>query len=602
MQIGSKLNRHGLVKGDGELDDLLDPHQRWTDKIKIVHEWMRNAKDELVILCDEPMQWPATGHPHFSHGAQDLIDELVFNGTGCDVVFAGRAPSQIDITHVEELNPSSDPTELLGDDKWGPLQESAARLLEVGASKLASFSPLQLRLIVALLEVNEGRTATIWLNCADIADLSKALFDHLDKADGQWNPLATSWQRLSRVRRPFDDDLLTAIEVDQLDECERTMLDHCLLYERHESRMLHETLRSTGREAGEPPEGEESLQDTLANYYRARVERLRADDSEWLADEMEAFHHASKGSEFDFERHQPFFVEQLNALGYHLSMEEHRYQDAVVAYERALQWSEDDDYAHHYLAFNLDIQPREPERVEKHYKRAVELSPSHHWWHASLVNFYAATGNFDRAREAWNAAKAEFDAADASLTVHQCQDLYMRVARTMLEFGQIEFCQAVLRGIPVDLREEVSGYRTIARMAEARRLARDHGNFVPGPLLHKHWWREGPFLIEPSKQLEQWMAGEIKQTGEEGVLVEAAIIDAPPDPDEHPPSGVIKITPDELQEWGGLETGDIEAGDFVEIVIEDRDGELVTQLRVHQQREWEDDSLPRLRPDPKRYL
>jgi hypothetical protein len=313
---------------------------------------------------------------------------------------------------------------------------------------------------------------------------------------------------------------------------------------------------------------------------------------------MEAFHHASKSSEFDFSQHQPYFVEQLNALGFHLSMEERRYPDAVVAYERALEWDDKDDYAHHYLAFNLDIQPRDRERVERHYLKAVELSPSHPWWHASLVNFFAATGRFDRAREAWSVARSEFETPDANLTINQCQDLHIRVARTALEFGQIEFCETVLRGVPEDLREEVGGYETVRKMVDARRMARDHGNFVPGPLLKKHWWREGPFLFEP-EGVKQWMAGEVKESSDAGLLIDAAIIDRSGELEEPPPSGPLEVSAAELRSWGNMGPEQIGIGDFVELVIGE-DGE--TKLDVHQQREWEDTSLTRLRPDPRRYL
>jgi hypothetical protein len=174
----------------------------------------------------------------------------------------------------------------------------------------------------------------------------------------------------------------------------------------------------------------------------------------------------------------------------------------------------------------------------------------------------------------------------------------MWVARTALEFGQIDFCEMVLRGIPEELKQDVTGYSTVFRKMEAARFARDFGNFLPGPFLQRDWWRNGPVIFS-EEDTGQWVTGEVIGSSETGITLEAAVIDLEQTSEEPPDAEEIEIPADDLRLWG-QNPQQIKVGDFVELVISPSGDS--TKVAVHQIHEWVEESLPPLRPNPRRYL
>src|SRR5690606_4074472 len=127
--------------------------------------------------------------------------------------------------------------------------------------------------------------------------------------------------------------------------------------------------------------------------------------------EMEAFHHASKsGDQALCDELRVFFVVQLDALGRRLSIRARReqrrelYGAAATIFERALELDPGDDYAHHYLAFNLDVEGKDAQRVEEHYRQAVELQSNIVYWWSRYVTFLITRGRMAEARRAWDDA------------------------------------------------------------------------------------------------------------------------------------------------------------------------------------------------------
>ena len=101
---------------------------------------------------------------------------------------------------------------------------------------------------------------------------------------------------------------------------------------------------------------------------------------------------------------RPYFADQLDALGRALSRDFQRYRDAARYFERACKWEPEDDYAHHYLAYNLDIEASRPGDVEVHYQKAIELAAENAWWHVRWITYLVTRGRTAAAWVAWGEA------------------------------------------------------------------------------------------------------------------------------------------------------------------------------------------------------
>ncbi len=196
---------------------------------------------------------------------------------------------------------------------------------------------------------------------------------------------------MALVRGPFSEKFLDTLPYfTRLDAQTEDILRYCLLYQRNEGEfILHEKLRDEAKKWLDDKK-KQQIHTDLAEFYTKEFERKN--DITALSDEMEAFHHATAARQKDIlNRFRPFFVDQLDELGHALSRTK-RYAEAVEVFERAAQWDNNDDYAHHYLAYNLDIQGIEVKRVEEGYCRAIELNHRHVWWHSRWVCFLITRG------------------------------------------------------------------------------------------------------------------------------------------------------------------------------------------------------------------
>jgi len=276
------------------------------------------------------------------------------------------------------------------------------------------------------------------------------------------------------------------------------------------------------------------------------------------------------------------------------------FQRAVEVFERALKWDEQDDYAHHYLAFNLDVQGRDAPRVERHYTTASALQPGVVYWWSRYVTFLITRGRMADAQRAWS------DALDALGLPNEWQDEYVYmhmhlwVARLLVHRGQLDFAEEVLAAVPEQVVCEHPGIRAIRRRMEALLEARLRGAFVPGPHIEPRWWASLPHLLPPERdgqRLERWWAGRVDVV-EEGVLfLRVATLPC----ESEPELGMMEVSFDDFDAWSDDEKAAfIESGRFLELGSYQPGGAMIA--RVHRDRPWVDEDLPPLWPDPTRYL
>ncbi len=409
---------------------------------------------------------------------------------------------------------------------------------------------------------------------------------------------------MSLVRRPSADDLLKRIAGSPPDTMAEALLRNCLLYPDSDGHVLHWSLRLDAREhAWLTEDHERAVHQTLAGYYAERFRRRSgAGDPGALLDELEAYHHAThSGDAALLVDLKSYFADQLDALGRTLSREFKRYGDAARVFERACAWEPGDDYAHHYLAFNLDILAERPDDVEEHYQQAIEIAPGHAWWHSRWITYLVTRGRMDAARRAWNEALDALGPPDPDADSWIYENLHLWVARLLVHRGRLDFAENVLRGIPPLVRQWQPGIAAIARRLEALIEARRAGAVFPLSIPPGHWW-SGPHLCPQRRgsgaELTRWMPGRVDTIEEEKVHLHVA---RPPEAGEKPTYGFLSISVADFDRWThDQRAAELSAGQFVELAWYGDDP--FPMIRVHRMLDWEDPDLPPLFPDPTRYL
>jgi hypothetical protein len=267
-----------------------------------------------------------------------------------------------------------------------------------------------------------------------------------------------------------------------------------------------------------------------------------------------------------------------------------------------VEWDVEDDYGHHYLAFNLDVLGKHPQRVEEHYLRAIELDPLNVWWRSRWSNFLITRGRMPEAQAAWNAATDALGLPDQDADPRVYESLHLWVARLLVHRGQIDFADKVLRAIPPEVFLEHPGLRAIQRRLRFLVEAARTRVVFPLTIPPERWWR-GPHLCalqtESGKTLRRWLAGRIQEIDDDGVHL--VVAEPPAEQMGQPRFLSMSFSFSDFDRCSRDESAStLKAGRFVEIGVYGDEEILI--IRVHRPGHWEDQDLPPLFPDPLRYL
>lgn len=169
-------------------------------------------------------------------------------------------------------------------------------------------------------------------------------------------------------------------------------------------------------------------------------------------------------------------------LARYLSIERKRYHAAAEVYAACRRVFPHDDYAAHYMAFNLDRASAKRAEVEPGYRDAVALAPSNPWWNTRLITFLIRRGQHFEADRAWRTALAAID-PDGERLEHDpwlVAHLHGWVIDAWIEADQWLHAKALLSAIPVatlnrarQMRPQLSKFS--ARIHRAERA--DHQAF-----------------------------------------------------------------------------------------------------------------------------
>ncbi len=611
-QIVDGLRKSGRANGD--LSQGLETHRSWHQQLELIKGCLQDVGEDLLLLLDEPLLWPLEGSsdPYFRECTLDVL-RLVDQAPGAKVV-AGDLPSHERASKTLDLPLRSDPGEWLRDDQsWGTLAAAAARLAKEGAGRIEDFSPLEIRLLVAHFRLNElllekwalpsqGRTRR-WLSL----DLGR----RLQNSHAVCSPVRSAWAFLARVRRPFSEELLPLALPKEAPEEAADILRHGLLFQEEGQWVLHERLRedALSRTSWLSEDQRHHVHRRLGKYY---LGSLDSNQDDLLSRTVEAFHHACESADPDLASQcRAVFVPQLNAAGRTMSLSG-QYRAAAALFAQALEWDAENDYAHHYLGFNLDCLAQEPERVARHYQKALDLRPDHPWWHSRWISFMIARGQTMKARQAWDDALDQLypvmSSAGASSAVYQ--HLHRWVAALLMQRGELDFAEEVLEGVPDQVIAQDPSFQSLTRHLQALKDVARRGAFVPADRLlqAEPWWEAGPFLLperlKDGFQLTHWLPGRVESLSLEAGEIEFRVARIPCA--ERQVKDILRITADDalLSTWNWEGIGEpLEIGAFVEIgTYRNPKGNVHNRLYVHRRVQWQDLNLPTLHPDPDRYL
>jgi tetratricopeptide (TPR) repeat protein len=601
IQVGEALKK--AFPGDVDLTKLVDPQRPWRDKLGDVKRWLDDFSKDIVLLCDEPHLWPTgtNDHKHFANHAQDVIG-IALHQAHCRRVVAGALPGGMQPLRAYALAPSGATSEWLADARSrGSLAEAASGVSALGPA-LAGCSPLQARLLVAYAHVTSvedmRRLSSRPQSAMQLArSLISALMDQ-----SRFPKLLGYWQDLALVRRPFSPSLLNALDISGSDPQTLDLLNNCLLYHDGREFFMHDVLKAVMRDGFYRRENNpRATRLKLARYYKDQFSLGRTRD-QYLSEAMEAFHHASELGDPSLRNDfAPFFVDQLDALGRSYSRRKH-YEDAAETFRCALTWEPEDDYAHHYYAYNLDIEGREPEDAERHYSQAISLDRTNIWWWSRYLSFLITLGRVPEARKVWGEALEEFSRRGGEEDPFLYENLHLWVARLLVHRGRLDFAKEILDDVPEKTRTDSARLRAVWHYFHALDSARRGQSVFPLDIRHEDWWR-GPHRNAlhdaTGKKLSRWLPGRVDEVTKDEILLTVA---APPKAEEKGPKyGQTSFSHEEFDRASLDERAhSLASGRFVEIAY--YAGQKQPVIRVYPHRPWADEGLPGVWPDPVRYL
>ena len=308
---------------------------------------------------------------------------------------------------------------------------------------------------------------------------------------------------------------------------------------------------------------------------------------------------------------RPLFPGQYSLYGKRASLAAQRSGDegtfrvAVHFFEQAKDADEHDDYAHHYLAYNLDYAALDEARSDRHYRRAIELAPRWPWWHSRFVSFLITTGRLEEAREAWSRALDDLAAGMDRDPELVCRSCHVWVLRLLLHRSQLDFAAEVLDSIPPACRDAIPGVHLMAAMLASLRDAEAGLDVYPLDVPLAERWVAPRLLRESERQLEivRWFAGRIEGVDNESVCM--LLAERAPGA-ESPSYFHSEMARADFEVASETRLSAVAAGDYFEFYLfsaEREEGEPTPLIRfARQDARAAFLDLPPLRPDPRRYL
>ncbi len=552
------------------------------------------AAPGIVVTIDDP-RFGRNDQPTtiFDERAVELVGRLA-SLDNVAVVVASSWPVPLDWGPSLQVPASADVARVLADPAITGLPGAAA-VRQLPAPP-AHRSPLELRLLVAIETRRRHAAADAIAARLPLDALIDQLLDSLGPAAQQ------GCLRASVMRTAFDDQAMAAFWRGAAD-ADLPLVRSALLVSSAGGWVLPDAVANRVRAREVAPTDLDRAHRIAAEFHgRAFTASSKRPPQDLLQSatrhELEQLHHLVVVGDLDaLEARKPYFVDYFDAIGRQLGQRGvRRYGSrdgtaalklATKAYQRALAIDDDDAYAHHYLAYNLDLLARTPDQVETHYRRALTLESGHVWHHGRLITFLITDGRALDAGAAWDEATARFPAPQP---LWLYEELHRQVARLLLDRGELDFAERVVAALPSEvacLPWARSERRLLSRLRDAANDRRVFPSSFDGA---RRWI--GPHLIDPAlrSKVKAWWAGRIEAWDHDRCVVRIAS-----DPATF---GRRWFTEAELTAALGTPRGRVAVGRFLEIV-QWKGGDESIYLHPD---EVDDPDLPPVFPPADRYL
>ncbi|WP_437767977.1 hypothetical protein WMF27_16155 [Sorangium sp. So ce281] len=502
----------------------------WADRIASVREALSRAGNDLLLLLDGP-RFPTALGPEselFTRRAVEVTETFLGTRAGTLVLAGPRIPEGL-------AEDASFRLPLVRDASLGEAGDATVRL-SGGRRRQPAVPPVVQQVLQALaaggIDVERIPARDLRLD-----RLIPRLRDLLSDDPGGRRVVI----RLAALRVPFADSLLVRAGFMALPDRTRTIVEPLIEVLDDGSKVVPDALAREIRSslltdssawALDEPQGD--AHHLAAAYHRERFQaaRDRGDVVAAVREDMEEIHQLTEaGDAAALLSRSLQFVEQYDALGKSLSQkalrapreqEEKLRRDAVRAYERAIEHDERDAYAHHYIAYNLDILGTEPERVEREYTEARDIDPAHPWYHGRYVCFLITTAWMSDARAAWDRALDDLAATGGLSTPAVYEELHGQVARHLLAQSELDFAEGVLDDVPDAIRVS-PWWRALRQLLVCLEEDRDERLVFPPTVAQEDRWK-GPHLTEEQDSLEvkSWQPGRVIGRDARGVVLRIA--------------------------------------------------------------------------------
>lgn len=503
-------------KGTGLLQKVRDPRVTFGDKLNDLVGDLENRKGTLLV-DDPPIRNFDLTATIFDDRLAELSDRLLQLREVRVVVASWQHRLSASVT----IRPKYDNASVLDVLETGTFRKAAQALR--GTPSVERYSPVELRLVAAASDLLENSSAFAHRRWDPSVLLETVL-------EGE-TELRRLVGRLALLRVPFDDDLLDELGAGLLSDRPSALLREILLLDTPGGHVLHGLIGRRARgDEWLPPQDRFEVHRRLAKWHQQRFEaRKNLDDlPAAFANEVETVHHLTEAGD-----HQAivdtsiYFSEQYDALGKALSIAR-RYSDAVQAYERAIGFDAPnrfDAYAHHYLAYNLDVLGEKQKRVRDEYALACEAQPTHPWYWGRRICFLITTGHLDDAMDLWSEAAINFQLDRGEERI--ATELHRNVAHLLTYRGQIDAARTVLRDVPRTAHSQDWFVSLDGWLSELEAAERDELVFPPH-LEPTERWSEPHLLRNPTDKTKvvSWQPGRISSSDEDGIRVRVASRDS----------------------------------------------------------------------------
>jgi tetratricopeptide (TPR) repeat protein len=470
----------------------------------------------------------------FGERARKLLDVLI-GQKRLPVAFLGVTARALGLSQGDDLplvRASAPGGWLQQPERWGELCDVAADLGRFVAPT-HEVDPLRLRLAVGVVALGlrppkaMGRELQINRPLETLVeDIARAAAEHGEEA-------RTALERLSLLRVALPREKL--LEATKVPKDWAPILTHCLGYGNalvrtsdQVRRFLAKSLREAEQRERRPPEASARLHAELADTHTALDGELNPNQIAFgsITHWCEKVHHLAAGGPLTRDawlQQEELRPEMLWDRARTLSRVYRDYEGAAELYQRCVELDPDDDYAWHYLGFNLDRSGRRGALTERAYATALSKSPANPWWNSRFIVHLIEQGRFRDAERAWSEAQREvmnLGTERPELALH----LHRWVMKAWLDAGEIKRARAVLEDVPSEAwsAERSDELRKLeVRLIEAEEALELGATVRPPNLPMKALERWRPLTPLPEKGRYAWYPGRVEGVGQgvEVVLV-----------------------------------------------------------------------------------